>query len=850
MADKIAKRGVAIFLDKQEVENSVKAINIELGKLIGQQKQMIIGSDEYIAHAKKIGQLQSALKEHRENVKKINSEYENGKEKSQSYFSKLKNSLNDLPGPAGVAISAVKGFGVALKALMLNPVGAVIAAVVGALMLLHKAFMSTDTGATLFAGALKAMGNVMDVVLDRVISFTKLIGSIAKMDFEGMKKNYKDAFGGAAEAIRDAAAAGFEYANIMDDIEDRESASLIRTSRLRSEIEKLKNTAKDQTKSIKERFNANELAMKKEIELNKIEKKFAQERLNAELNNLATKINVQGMTDKQKREQLLQWLKLDDLTINSFKNSNERFRKFADENEDDFKALQKLKSELYDIDANFEQGTRRLQSENSKFRKELINDEVNKRKEAQKKKEEIIQKEIEAVDTASKVEQTIIQELYRTNQINEIMFQQMSEANVLYSLERKRDLLLKYGKSTVNIDAEISNQRLKIQETDLKQMENFRKAMADVQKLNISTETEDSPLSTETYTLSLRLKILEAFHKKGLRSEEQYQKELAELLKGNQSEINKYLTDQSLKDNQENYDKGLIGTKQYLDNQHKIVQSYWEEKFAKANNIAESISKVANAAANVVSQIAEAETLAVDNKYAAQLKAAKKAGKDTTAIEEKIESEKLAIRKKYADLEFGIKAASIIADTAMAVMKMWAEGGVLGPVLAVLAGAAGVTQLAVANQQRQEVKNLWTGGFTGPGGKFDPKGIVHSNEFVSNSDALRNKNIMPLFNMIDEAQKSGTVQSLTKKDLVRALSPSYSDYNISMPGRNTGINATSDASIQNDAIMSVLSRNIETIERLNKQLDEGIESYSVISGKNGSFEQTRKYERLIKNVSR
>ncbi len=69
MADKIAKRGVSIFIDGKEVKNSVGGIVSEMRKLEAQQKKMIIGSDEYVAHAKKIAYLKSLHKEHSQNQK-------------------------------------------------------------------------------------------------------------------------------------------------------------------------------------------------------------------------------------------------------------------------------------------------------------------------------------------------------------------------------------------------------------------------------------------------------------------------------------------------------------------------------------------------------------------------------------------------------------------------------------------------------------------------------------------------------------------------------------------------------------------------------------------------------------
>ena len=65
MADKLAKRGVTVYIDGSQVKNSVQSISNEMNKLIREQKKMVVGSDEYVAAGKKIGQLSSILQQHR-----------------------------------------------------------------------------------------------------------------------------------------------------------------------------------------------------------------------------------------------------------------------------------------------------------------------------------------------------------------------------------------------------------------------------------------------------------------------------------------------------------------------------------------------------------------------------------------------------------------------------------------------------------------------------------------------------------------------------------------------------------------------------------------------------------------
>ncbi len=65
---KSSTRRVTIYINGKEEEASVKQIRAEMNRLINEQNRMVIGSDEYIAHAKKIKELRQYLKEHAQNI--------------------------------------------------------------------------------------------------------------------------------------------------------------------------------------------------------------------------------------------------------------------------------------------------------------------------------------------------------------------------------------------------------------------------------------------------------------------------------------------------------------------------------------------------------------------------------------------------------------------------------------------------------------------------------------------------------------------------------------------------------------------------------------------------------------
>ncbi len=71
--EKSSTRRVTIYINGKEVEASVKQIRAEMNRLVNEQNRMVIGSDEYIAHAKKIRELREVLNEHARQIGTVKS---------------------------------------------------------------------------------------------------------------------------------------------------------------------------------------------------------------------------------------------------------------------------------------------------------------------------------------------------------------------------------------------------------------------------------------------------------------------------------------------------------------------------------------------------------------------------------------------------------------------------------------------------------------------------------------------------------------------------------------------------------------------------------------------------------
>lgn len=113
-----------------------------------------------------------------------------------------------MPGPLGQASSAMSGLGKQMWALVANPIGAVIAALVGAITLLYKAFASTNEGADKLDQAMAGLGAAFEVVMNAIAKVAdNLIGLFsdpqqALSDFSDMlKENITNRFEGLLELL-------------------------------------------------------------------------------------------------------------------------------------------------------------------------------------------------------------------------------------------------------------------------------------------------------------------------------------------------------------------------------------------------------------------------------------------------------------------------------------------------------------------------------------------------------------------------------------------------------------------------------------------------------------------------
>lgn len=188
---------------------------------------------------------------------------------------------------------------------------------------------------------------------------------------------------------------------------------------------------------------------------------------------------------------------------------------------------------------------------------------------------------------------------------------------------------------------------------------------------------------------------------------------------------------------------------------------------------------------------------------------------------------------------------TILAARAASIAK---NVSTLGP--AGLAKAAIETALITAafEMAKAAVGSFDTGGFT-PAGPWDkPQGIVHSNEFVANRFATSNPNVLPVLNLINEAQRSGSVSRLSSEDIA-AVVPGSSQFAPRRAVAGPKV-ATATSAPDTSAITTVLSRVVRSLNNIDKRFSTPIVAETYATGKHGTIEAERLVNKMKSNVSR
>lgn len=283
----------------------------------------------------------------------------------------------------------------------------------------------------------------------------------------------------------------------------------------------------------------------------------------------------------------------------------------------------------------------------------------------------------------------------------------------------------------------------------------------------------------------------------------------------------------------------------YMQAKGKITSDFLNDLIEKTAVVYNGINGILSASSSYAQACSDLEQAKISKNYEKQIAAAGNNSKKKKKLEEKRDKELAAAKSKANKKAMKIEIAQAIASTAMSAINAYASaaaiptiGWTLAPVAAGMATAAGMIQLAAIKKQHQaEAAGYYEGGYTGGNRYRKEAGVVHEGEFVANHNAVNNSSIRPALDLIDRAQRSNTVGSLTAEDIIRSLGQ----------GSSTVVAPVVNVNNDNTEVRQSLDGVNAAVSRLTQTLDDGIEVEVPISGRRGLHRRLQDYQRILNN---
>lgn len=283
----------------------------------------------------------------------------------------------------------------------------------------------------------------------------------------------------------------------------------------------------------------------------------------------------------------------------------------------------------------------------------------------------------------------------------------------------------------------------------------------------------------------------------------------------------------------------------YMQAKAQVTTNFLDNMVQQTSAAYNGINNILSSASAYAQACSDLEQAKISKNYEKQIAAAGNNSKKKKKLEEKRDKELAAAKSKANRKSMKIEIAQAIASTAMAAINAYSSaasipvtGWVMAPIAAGMATAAGMLQIATIKKQHQaEAAGYYEGGYTGGNRYRKEAGVVHEGEFVANHNAVNNSSIRPALDLIDRAQRSNTVGSLTAADITRSLGQ----------GSSTVVAPVVNVNNDNTEVRQSLDGVNSAVTRLNENIERGIKADVSIAGRDGIDRKLNEYHRMLNN---
>lgn len=470
-----------------------------------------------------------------------------------------------------------------------------------------------------------------------------------------------------------------------------------------------------------------------------------------------------------------------------------------------------------------------------------------------------VQKELDSITAAYESKRTQAKQDYLNGTIaTQEDYNRRIEDLELEELNKKLEVANLEPKKRAEIEKKILDYKVKLYD----QLREIEQSFGDTEADRLAGE-----LDTIKQKYDQDLALLDNLHDKQLISEEQYQQDLKRLKEryaADTDKANRESADRVISDAKKTFDE-LMESQRKANVKSGRIDELSQSDRSKAwqgylQKLLDDTSLSAEQRAAVQQQIDDSEVEQTEETLKKKQELAQKYNdiicEVITSVGQKLgedigkilQGEKDSFKQILRDLlQIGIDFLEkyVIMMRVNSIARNVGNLGVKG-----LAKAAVETALITAAFEAVKgiVGSFDTGGFT-PSGAWDkPQGIVHSNEFVANRFATANPNVLPVLNLINEAQRSGSVSRLSADDIAAVVPTSNSPHGV---GRLREVqHSLPTESLQSTALTTVLTRIVRSLNTIDRRFSSPIVAETYATGKHGTIEAERLVNKMKSNVSR
>ena len=450
-----------------------------------------------------------------------------------------------------------------------------------------------------------------------------------------------------------------------------------------------------------------------------------------------------------------------------------------------------------------------------------------------KQKQNAIEGTVQQEEVAYKEQMAILQQKYVDGELSARQYQNAIELAELEHLRKVANLYQDGSKERLKAEKNYHDTSLKYQQKHLQEARQAQEKMRQTYFTKAFRVTDDESYQRDMQNLELvyrqmlkaagdskrdRLKVERAFHEAKYQLARKYNKKEAKELK-----------------------KSFRGA---IDDSIEWLESDAGKAMTESfSTIVNQMGAIFSGLSDLIQAELDIQTAQIEKKYDREISYAEGNKSQEVALEQQKEAEIAKAKQEANRKMFAMQVMQAVAQTAMSAISAYSSaaaipvvGFVMAPIAAAMAVAAGAIQIAAIKKQQQasEATGYMEGGFTKPGRKDEPAGIVHAGEWVASQDLLRNPQARAMIETLDYAQRTNTVGRLSASDVSQSITAPQRIAKAQQSGELLAVASASQA----------LSR---SVNEMNQRLHEPFITVNTVSGDAGIKKAQDEYNQLIRN---